>query len=121
MKRSGRRHHLPCYQPRCSLGGKVSEPSIPHTLADANEVHDWRIFADFADVVIAVARPLYANDSIGLDLDQTLYALDSTRWRPCWRSSSCATAAGRYEKHRRLARWTPPVWLYVSVTGMVGM
>lgn len=48
------------------------------TLADANETHDWRIFADFAHVLIARARPLYANDPIGVDLDQTVYALDST-------------------------------------------
>jgi len=48
------------------------------TLADANESHDWRIFADFAQVLIAIARPLYARDPIGVDLDQSLYALDST-------------------------------------------
>ena len=48
------------------------------TLADANESHDWRIFADFAQVLIGIARPLYARDPIGVDLDQSLYALDST-------------------------------------------
>jgi hypothetical protein len=48
------------------------------TLADANESRDWRIFADFAQVLIRIARPLYAHDPIGVDLDQTLYALDST-------------------------------------------
>jgi len=48
------------------------------TLADANETHDWRIFADFAQHLIATARPLYAGDSIGIDLDASLYALDST-------------------------------------------
>src|SRR5438067_3108726 len=48
------------------------------TLADANETHDWRIFADFAQVLIATARPLYAGDPIGVDLDASLYALDST-------------------------------------------
>jgi hypothetical protein len=48
------------------------------TLADANESRDWRIYADFAQVLIAIARPLYANDPIGIDLDQSLYALDST-------------------------------------------
>jgi len=56
------------------LRGKVSRT----TLADANESHDWRIFADFAQVLIAIARPLYAHDPIGVDLDQSLYALDST-------------------------------------------
>jgi hypothetical protein len=47
-------------------------------LAGANEAHDWRIFADFAQVLIRIARPLYAHDPIGVDLDQSLYALDST-------------------------------------------
>jgi hypothetical protein len=47
-------------------------------LADANEAHDWRIFADFAQVLIGIARPLYARDPIGVDLAQSLYALDST-------------------------------------------
>jgi transposase len=54
--------------------GKVSRS----TLADANESRDWRIFADFAQVLIAIARPLYVNDPIGVDLDGSLYALDST-------------------------------------------
>src|SRR3989440_9742580 len=47
-------------------------------LADANEARDWRIYADFAQVLIVIARPLYASDSIDVDLDQSLYALDST-------------------------------------------
>src|SRR5450432_1596897 len=47
-------------------------------LADANEAHDWRIFAGFAQVLIGIARPLYARDPIGVDLAQSLYALDST-------------------------------------------
>jgi hypothetical protein len=48
------------------------------TLADANETHDWRIFADFAQHLIGVARPLHADDPMGVDLDHSLYALDST-------------------------------------------
>lgn len=56
------------------IRGRVSRS----TLADANETHDWRIFADFAQRLIAMARPLYAGDEIGVELDQTLYALDST-------------------------------------------
>jgi len=56
------------------LRGKVSRT----TLADANESHDWRIFADFAQILIGIARPLYLHDPIGVDLDQSLYALDST-------------------------------------------
>jgi transposase len=54
--------------------GKVARS----TLADANEARDWRIFADFAQVLIRTARPLYATDPIGVDLDNSLYALDST-------------------------------------------
>ncbi len=54
--------------------GRVSRS----TLADANDAHDWRIYADFAQVLIGAAPPLYASDPIGVDLDQTLYALDST-------------------------------------------
>jgi len=54
--------------------GKVARS----TLADANECHDWRIFADFAQVLIGIARPLHARDPIGVDLEQSLYALDST-------------------------------------------
>jgi hypothetical protein len=54
--------------------GKISRS----TLADANEAHDWRIFADFAQVLIGIARPMYAHESLGFDLDSTVYALDST-------------------------------------------
>jgi hypothetical protein len=48
------------------------------TLADANDAHDWRIYADFAQVLIAQARPLYAAEPIGIELDRSLYALDSS-------------------------------------------
>jgi hypothetical protein len=48
------------------------------TLADANESVDWRIYADIAQVLIATARPMYADESLGFDLDGTVYALDST-------------------------------------------
>jgi hypothetical protein len=48
------------------------------TLADANETRDWRIFTDFALTLIATARSLYAADAMGVALDQSLYALDST-------------------------------------------
>jgi hypothetical protein len=48
------------------------------TLADANESRDWRIYADFAQTLIAIARPLYAHDPLGVELQQSLYALDST-------------------------------------------
>lgn len=66
-----------------SLGGKLYHMGfrgrVPRsTLADANESHDWRIFADFTHFLIRIARPLYAGDPIGVDLNHSLYALDST-------------------------------------------
>jgi hypothetical protein len=64
---SGKLYHI-------GFRGKVARTN----LAAANEAHDWRIFADFAQVLIGVARPLYVADAIGVDLDQSLYALDST-------------------------------------------
>ena len=54
--------------------GKISRS----TLADANESRDWRIYADFAQVLIGIARPLYADDPVGVELNENLYALDST-------------------------------------------
>jgi len=64
---SGKLYHV-------GFRGQVSRS----TLADANETHDWRIYADFAQVLIGIARPLYAQDPMGVDLNQSLYALDST-------------------------------------------
>src|SRR3984957_12275315 len=54
------------------------EPVRRSTLADANESRDWRIYAEFAQRLIAQARRLYANESLGMDLTNTVYALDST-------------------------------------------
>jgi transposase len=48
------------------------------TLADANEVRDWRIYSDFAQVLITRARDLYRDEDLGIDLRNTVYALDST-------------------------------------------
>ena len=48
------------------------------TLADANLAHDWRIYADFAQVLIGQARRLYAGDALAVMLEQTVSALDST-------------------------------------------
>src|SRR5439155_6958032 len=64
---SGKLYHM-------GFRGKVARS----TLADANEARNWRIYADFAQVLIAIARPLHARDPIGADLEQSLYALDST-------------------------------------------
>jgi hypothetical protein len=49
-----------------------------NTLANANAVRDWRIYADFAQRLIGIARPLYAQDPFGVDLQETVYALDTT-------------------------------------------
>lgn len=54
--------------------GRVSRS----TLADANRAHDWRIFADFAQVLIRRARKLYASKTLSVELEQTVYLLDST-------------------------------------------
>ena len=67
----------------CSMSGKLYHMGFRSkiarsTLADANESRDWRIYADFAQILIGIARPLYARDPIGVELDQSLYALDSS-------------------------------------------
>jgi hypothetical protein len=49
-----------------------------NTLANANAVRDWRIFSDFAQVLIGIARPLYAGEELGFQFDKAVYALDST-------------------------------------------
>jgi hypothetical protein len=49
-----------------------------NTLANANQVRDWRIYADFAQALIHTARRLYVDDDFGVELDHTVYALDST-------------------------------------------
>ena len=54
------------------------QPVRRSTLADANEVRPWHIYADFAQRLIAQARKLYADEALGLDLKNSVYALDST-------------------------------------------
>jgi hypothetical protein len=66
-----------------AVGGKIYHMGFRggvarSTLADANETRNWRIYADFALTLIATARSLYAADPMGVDLEQSLYALDST-------------------------------------------
>ncbi|MGB8480319.1 MAG: IS4 family transposase [Acidobacteriaceae bacterium] len=80
-----KRYHL-------GFRGKVARS----TLADANECRDWRIFAGFAQVLIGIARPLYVGDSMGVDLDQSLYALDSTTIDLCLALFPWA----RFRKHK---------------------
>ena len=67
---------------------RVAQPKLYHmgfrstvarnTLAHANETRDWRIYADFAQGLIAEARGLYATEPLGIELDQTVYAFDAT-------------------------------------------
>jgi hypothetical protein len=86
-----------------SLGGKLYHMGFHgrvsrSTLADANDSHDWRIFADFAQVLIHVARPLYLTDPIGVELDQGLYALTrppSTCAFRCFRGPDSARTKAR--------------------------
>jgi hypothetical protein len=64
-------------------GGKLYHMGIRakisrSTLADANENRDWRIYSDLAHSLIPVARKLYLDDDFGIELDQTVYALDAS-------------------------------------------
>jgi len=74
------------------LRGKVSRT----TLARANERRHWRIYADFAQVLIHIARPLYADEDFGGELNQTVYALDSTTIDLCLSLFPWA----RFRKHK---------------------
>jgi hypothetical protein len=53
------------------------------TLAEANENRCWRVYADFAQILIAIARPLYTSDPFGVELDNTVYAFDATTIDVC--------------------------------------
>src|SRR3972149_675505 len=57
---------------------RIRSPISRNNLAHANEMRDCRIYADFAHVLIAEARTLYRDEDIGLDLQNTVYAFDST-------------------------------------------
>jgi transposase len=88
-----------------SVGGKLYHMGFRariarSTLADANETHDWRIFADFAQHLIGIARPLHVEDPIGVDLDQSLYALDSTTIDLCLSLFPWA----KFRKHKAAVR-----------------
>ena len=64
----------PCKLYHMGFRGKVSR----NTLAHANEVRDWRIYRDFAQALIRIARYLYRDEAFGVDLSETVYAFDST-------------------------------------------
>jgi len=88
------------------------------TLADANEQRDWRIYADFAQTLIQIARPLYAGDDLGLDLDNTIYALDATTIDLCltafpWAHFRSAKAAVKLHTLLDL-RGNIPTFIHIS-------
>jgi len=72
------------------------QPVRRSTLADANETRDWRIYADFAWNLIRQARKLYSCNSLGVDLANTVYALNSTTIDLCL--SMCPWALFRSAK-----------------------
>ena len=78
--REGLRNIADCLNARPStlyhLG--FSDPVAKSTLADANEQRDWRLWEDLAKTLMRKARPLYAGEDLGLDIDNTVYTLDST-------------------------------------------
>lgn len=88
------------------------------TLADANELRDWRIYADFAQVLIGQARKLYASEPGVLDLKETIYALDSTTIDLClssfpWAAFRKAKAAVKLHTLMDL-RGSIPSFIHVS-------
>jgi len=88
------------------------------TLAEANERRDWRIYADFAQVLISHARSLYAEDDFGLELNETVYALDSTTIDLClelfpWATFRKTKAAVKLHALLDL-RGSIPAWAFVT-------
>src|SRR5262245_20833007 len=88
------------------------------TLADANETRDWRIYADFAQRLIAMARRLYAEQPFGLELKETVYALDATLIRLClslfpWASYRATKAAVKLHTLLDL-RGPIPAFMHIS-------
>ena len=103
---SGKLYHM-------GLRSKVARS----TLGDANEVHDWRIYADFAQVLIGIARPLHARDPIGVDLSQSLYALDSTTIDLCLSLFPWA----RFRKHKAAVKMHTLLDLHGSVPTFISI
>jgi len=94
------------------------EPIRRSTLSDANEARDWRIYADFAQVLIRRARQLYAVESFGMELTETAYALDSTTIDLClsafpWASFRATKAAVKMHTLLDL-RGAIPSFIHVS-------
>jgi hypothetical protein len=94
-----------------------------NTLANANQVRDWRIYADFAQVLIGQARRLYANEEFGVELEQTAYALDSTTIDLClslfpWAKFRRHKAAVKLHTLLDL-RGSIPSWVVITAAGKV--
>ncbi len=105
-----------------SVGGKLYHMGFRgkvarSTLAEANEARDWRIFADFAQVLIAVARPLYVDDPIGVDLKAGLYALDSTTIDLCLSLFSWA----RFRQHKAAVKLHTLLDLHGNIPTFIGI
>lgn len=107
-----------CAQPtklyHLGLRGNVSRSA----LADANERRDWRIYFEFAQSLIRIARPLYAQDAIAVELQETVYALDSTTIDLClslfpWASFRPAKAAIKLHTLLDL-RGAIPTFIHIS-------
>ena len=96
------------------IQGRVSRS----TLADANEVRDWRIYADFAQSLIRIARRLYADEPFGVDLQETVYALDASTIDLCLSVFSWApfrSAKAAIKLHTLLdLRGNIPSFLHIS-------
>ena len=103
---SGKLYHM-------GFRGKVARS----TLADANENRDWRIFADFAQVLIGIARPLYVYDPIGVELDQSLYALDSTTIDLCLSLFPWA----KFRKHKGAVKMHTLLDLHGNIPTFIGI
>ena len=105
-----------------SVGGKLYHMGFRgkvarSTLADANESREWRIFADFAQVLIAIARPLYAGDPIGIDLDASLYAFDSTTIDLCLSLFPWA----RFRRHKAAIKLHTLLDLHGNIPTFIGI
>ena len=103
---SGKLYHM-------GFRGKVARS----TLADANENRDWKLFADFAQVLIGIARPLYVHDQIGVELDQSLYALDSTTIDLCLSLFPWA----KFRKHKGAVKMHTLLDLHGNIPTFIGI
>ena len=89
-----------------------------NTLAKANEERNWKIYADFAQALIRIARPLYLDEDLGLELDNTVYALDSSTVDLCLSAFPWArfrSTKGAVKLHTLLdLRGSIPTFMHIS-------